>query len=163
KVFTGLATDMSKDDDTLVKVVENIAPIAPDYYTDFEIGLEGWSMYGTNSSLEIGIPSGTVISSAASGDSAVVSNLNGQYNNNETSYLQCPCMDFSSASRAPIMDFALFYDLDKDDQLWMEESYDGGVTWSKIDSAINSNNWYNNTVDKVWDGKSNGWIRVDNV
>lgn len=163
QVYTALSGDLDLSNDTLHKLVEHIAPIMPDYSEDFDTNATEWYLYGTNSSIEVGAPSGSVISAPLSGAGAAVSNLDGDYNNNETSYLQTPCMDFTAVPGAPIVSFALIYDLDPGDQLWMEQSFDGGASWTKVGAATNSNNWYNNTQDNVWDGSSGGWISVDNV
>src|SRR5690606_15330242 len=48
-------------------------------------------------------------------------------------------------------------------QFWMEQSFNGGATWTKVAEFPNSTNWYNNTDDEVWEGNSGGWISVENA
>jgi hypothetical protein len=67
---------------------------------NFEINNGFWATGGTASSWEYGDPDelipGLVINSAASGDYIWVTNLDGNTNTSETSYIESPCYDLSS-------------------------------------------------------------------
>ncbi|MDH5491787.1 MAG: MopE-related protein, partial [Myxococcales bacterium] len=60
------------------------------YFEDFETGPGGWTASGAASSWEHGAPAGTLISGASSGSNAWVTNLSGDYNDDELSYLTSP-------------------------------------------------------------------------
>src|SRR5690606_7127340 len=75
RVYPSYSGDLDVGNDTVMKVIEHIAPVLPDYSQDFESGANHWVLYGTNSSMEIGAPAGNYISSAYSGTSAAVSNF----------------------------------------------------------------------------------------
>ena len=62
---------------------------------NFDNGNGGWLAGGTASSWALGTPAKAVIKSAASGTNSWVTNLTGQYNANENSYVVGPCFNFS--------------------------------------------------------------------
>lgn len=71
------------------------------YFEDFENNpdITGWAVdvltSTSNYSWEWGQPQGTKIASAVSGSNAYVTKLNGNYANNEKSYISSPCFDFT--------------------------------------------------------------------
>lgn len=138
---------------------------------DFENGMTAWFSYGTSSSWEIGNPNKSQILSAASGDSAWVTNLTSSYNSNELSYLESPCFDFSSNSN-PIVDFKLNYYTYGSDGLVLQYSTDG-LTWQVLSNEGYATNWYSSWSDALdqkninngfcWSGSTGGeWIAVKN-
>ena len=125
------------------------------YYEGFETGEGDFLTSGNNSSWEYGAPSGVVITSAAKGTKAWVTNLNGVYNNNEESSLLTPYFDNSSNA------FDLVYEFDMalatqnlSDETWVEYSFDD-VVWTKLTAGSISNNWYNNVQNQWWTGDAN--------
>ncbi len=166
KVYTLLANDSNLNNDTLSVQILNDTIYQLPYSNDFETVNNGWTASGTNSSWEWGVPNGNVIDTAYSGQNAWVTNLNGNYNNLELSYLTSPCFDFSANNGDPRMNFKLIYETEiRFDGFWMEYSLDDGVNWSKIqNSTATSLNWYNNTNLNFWEGNSNNnWLTVENV
>ena len=114
------------------------------YFQDFESGDGGWVAGGTSSSWAYGTPAGTFIPAAASGTHAWVTNLSGNYNDNETSTLTSPAMDMSSISEDPILRFGLIYDTESVslDRVYVELSLDGGTTWSRVEPSATASGWY---------------------
>ena len=72
----------------------------------------GWSTSdaGQNQSWAFGEPNGTDIPNAASGVNAWVTNLNGNYNNAEESYIVSNCFDFSSLTSDPTLSLSINFD-----------------------------------------------------
>lgn len=164
KAFTALNNDAFFSNDTARKSVQNFSSFSPSYSESFESGLGGWITYGQNSSWQDGIPNGTLINSSTNGSKIVGTNLSGNYNNLELSYLESPCFDFTGGLSDPILAFSLSYNTETlFDMLWMEYSLDNGNSWLKLNSAQNSYNWYNDTTLNVWSGNSNGWVDVENI
>ena len=100
----------------------------------------------------------------ASGINAWVTNLNGNYNNGEESYVVSNCFDFSSLTADPTISLSINLDTETSyDGGWLDASIDGGLTWTKIGAIGSGVNWYNfnNTfkqLGEVWAGNSGGWI-----
>ena len=135
-------------------------------YTENWDNFDGfWSSSG---SWEHGIPSSNIISSAASGQKAFVTNLDGNYLEDEISYLTSPCFDLSNIN-TPILRFSIFWEIEDDwDGAWLEYSTDGGNIWQKLGvDSLSGQNWYtdsitNNPFGWCWNGTgnngSNGWV-----
>lgn len=85
---------------------------------------------------------------------------NGNYPNNNLSYLITPCYDLTNLVN-PILKFDMVFDIEEDwDVLYMEYTLDNGKNWAILGSA-NDPNWYNSsfidsqrpiTVGKQWTG-----------
>ena len=102
------------------------------YFEDFESGDGGWVADNTtNGTWALGAPTGAIINSAASGSNAWVTNLSGNYNTNENSWVTSPVFDLSSLN-APSIELSIWYDI--------EFSWDGAVLQSSIDSGAS---WQN--------------------
>lgn len=171
RAWTNLTNDADTANDTLqITITANVAPIVTTfpYFTDYETGEDGWSVAtnSANSSWEFGEPEGTLINTAASGLNAWVTNLEGDYNNSELSYLVSPCFNFSTFTADPRLSFSLFFDSENNnDRGWVERSLDGGITWAKVGTANSGQNWYNNGTSQWWTGTGgfNGWVTASNI
>lgn len=170
QVWTALEGDsVTSNDTTTVKIV-NIPLIAEyPYFEGFEEWGGGWTVDAAGfgaPSWEYGQPSGGLIGGAANGAGAWVTNLEGNYNNNEISYLISPCLDFSSLSEDPRIAFSLFVQTENNfDEAWLEVSTDGGETWSKVGQAGAGLNWYNDAANNWWEnnGAVAGWHYAQNI
>ncbi|MFM7747830.1 MAG: hypothetical protein ACKO7X_07915, partial [Bacteroidota bacterium] len=113
-----------------------------------------------------GVPSGMVITNAASGQRAWVTNLGGDYNDNELSYLQLPCFNFSSIQNFNISFSINFSTEARYDGVNLQYSTNGGSSWQVLGAVGSGTNWYSSTSvassngQPVWDGGSNGWLRA---
>ncbi|GAA0725241.1 T9SS type A sorting domain-containing protein [Aquimarina litoralis] len=93
-------------------------------------------------SWERGVPTGTNLNTAASGQNVYGTNLDGDYANSSTSYLVSNCYDLSSVEN-PVLKFNMAFDIELDwDFINVEYSLDGGLSWTILGSA-NDPNWYN--------------------
>lgn len=163
--YTQIATDGDFSNDTLTTTVEHETSYSLTYTEDFESSDGGWTVTGSNASWEWGTPNNAIISTAGSGNKAWVTDLNGDYNNLENSYLTSPCFDFGATIGDPILGLLLNYDTEnRFDVLWVEYSLNNGATWTKLPAGgPNPLNWYSNTTTQVWEGRSQSWLSVENV
>lgn len=164
--YTNRTGDGNRDNDSTLARVEsepNFTPSPNPVVDNFE-GIDRWKTGGTNVSWERGAPSSLNFNSVTSGTNAYVTNLNGNYNNFETSYLYSPCFSFSGAIGDPILSFNLNHITEPGfDRLTFEASTDGGVTWNVVNAGgVNPTNWFT-TGAPFWEGSSGGWIPVENV
>ncbi len=168
--WTEHAGDSQTSNDTSYLEISSIPIISElPYFIDFEVWDGGWGIgeESENSTWEFGTPNATLITEAASGINAWVTNLTDDYNNNELSYLVSPCIDFSGITETPNISFSINFDTELNwDGIWLEGSPDGGNTWVKIGTMGSGLNWYNfennNTgLGEVWAGNSGGWIKAE--
>ncbi|MBK7872439.1 MAG: T9SS type A sorting domain-containing protein [Saprospiraceae bacterium] len=169
QAWTELEEESETSNDTTTVSITSIPIITQyPYQTDFEEWGSGWTVSpdSRNPSWEYGIPAGTMINAAASGQYAWVTNLDSLYNNSELSYLLSPCMDFSSLTVDPRMTFSLYFDSEACcDKGWLESSIDDGKTWKKVGTASDGINWYNDATNLWWDGTGgfSGWVTASNI
>ena len=112
------------------------------YSEDFENGKGGWISTGKNNSWKYGTPSGATIYFAASGNNAWVTNLTGNYNSNEISYVKGPVFDFTNVPY-PQIELKVWWDC--------EGFYDGASlqvkigngAWRTLGRYIGDDTWYN--------------------
>lgn len=89
-----------------------------------------------------GIPSGSLLSEAASGDNVYGTVLSGQYPNLTKEFLTTACYDISALEQKEIS-FNMAFDLEFDwDILYIEYTIDNGTTWNILGTADDAN-WYN--------------------
>ncbi|HAA15242.1 MAG TPA: hypothetical protein DCE41_27520 [Cytophagales bacterium] len=128
------------------------------YQEDFE-GSHGFTFSGTNSSWEVGTPSGVGFHVAYSGTGALGTHLSGNHNDAELSYATSPVFDFSGLTDDPILSFFLNYEVDSCcDFLYVEVSNNNGISWTRLGNLYSSvpdwsENWYNSPSG--WFGGAN--------
>ncbi len=170
EIWTDLENDSVRTNDTTRVLVVNIPEIVEyPYYETFEEWGGGWTVEADGDEAptwEYGQPAGTLINSAVSGANAWVTNLDGEYNNSERSYLLSPCLDFSSLDEDPRIAFFMNFNSESCcDEAWVEISFDDGESWDKVGEADTGVNWYNDTFNDWWDGTGGfeGWGYVQNI
>jgi len=128
------------------------------YLEGFETGNGSWFTGGVNSSWQWGAPQKTVINRAANGNSCWVTNLTGDYNNNELSYLYSPCFDLSGLA-SPVLSFSHIFQTEDDcdcDYHWVEYTTDD-VNWIKLGTVDSGTNWYDNPTRQAWQVSNTKW------
>ncbi len=157
--------DASNDQAATTTVLGGTPITSYPYLDDFE-GIDQWTTGGNASSWARGTPAAGIINSAHSGSNAWVTNLTGQYNQNETSWVQnAHCFDFSAVAN-PAISVTVWYQTSAgDDGGRIESSIDGGATWQLVGALNDPVNWYNDGgIDSSsgqvegWAGSSNGWV-----
>jgi subtilisin-like proprotein convertase family protein len=112
-----------------------------------------------------------VINNAAAGTQAWVTNLTGDYNASEQSYVQ-KFFDFSSLTADPIIELEVWWESEEGfDGAKLQTTTDGGTTWTTLGAYGDPHNWYTrsdigslNWLDNQhgWDGRngagSGGWV-----
>ncbi|MEM6263458.1 MAG: PKD domain-containing protein [Bacteroidota bacterium] len=127
------------------------------YFEDFENGKGGWkdsALYkpplappsALRNSWAFGTPNKTLMRSAASGDSCwwTLGSRLGIYFDNEFSYVESPCFDFTSLND-PLIGISLNHDMDGLDGAALFSSVDTGKTWQIVGTSTTGINWYNST------------------
>ena len=156
KVWSALASDSYHGNDTITITIYNSPQISSfPYLQNFETNDGFWHADGTNSSWQYGTPASTMISKAASGTKAWKTNLTGNYNDQEKSYLYSPCFDLTGMAN-PTLSLSVALDLeycgaDSCDLAWVEYSNDG-KTWARLGATTQGTNWYNKNYSgsHVW-------------
>jgi parallel beta-helix repeat protein len=174
---TGSAGDADPSNDGTNRLVSSYLLVSQfPYSQDFENGPAGWTIGGSNPSWALGAPTGTVINSAGGGVASWVTNLSGNYNANEVSYIQSPCLSFASVFNAVLNMKVWWHGEAGWDGGQVQYSLDGGNTWTVLgDGSSGLFNWYNDTLTfgpgvgrTVWTGNlatsnpptSGGWVNA---
>lgn len=128
------------------------------YLEDFEAGDGNWYAGGFNSSWEYGTPNSLRQKTAASGTKAWATNLDGNYNDNEQSYLYSPCFEIAGLSN-PMLSFSLSTHIENCgstlcDAAFVEYSADG-LNWTKLGNKGEGYNWYDDL--NVWNDTNTRW------
>lgn len=167
-VYTNIAGDENTLNDGTTITIVNM-PIYSEFpiTEDFESGTGYWSTGGTASSWQHGNPDelieGLIINTAASGDNIWVTNLAGNTNTGETSYIESPCYDLTSIY-SPILNlnywaaFSLY-----GNSASVKASIDGGQTWDiTITNLTSTTEWKNININMPsLAGQSNVKFRIN--
>lgn len=162
EIFTQMESDSMPSNDTTRALITSIPTISNlPYEESFEAWGGGWTVHtGMESdvaSWEHGLPTNDVLDEAFDGLRAWGTQLSGTYANSEVSYLLSPCFDFSGLNEDPVFSVRLNLDLETCcDGLRLEQSTDGGNTWTTVGRAGEAVNWYNNDR-RLWSGTT-GWF-----
>lgn len=156
EVWTALATDTYKENDTASSTLSNLPLITSfPYLQNFESGNGSWYAGGSGNSWEYGTPVSPKINRAASGSKAWKTKIAGYYNDDEYSYLYSPCYNLSSMTN-PTLSLSIAMDIEDCgavlcDGAWVEYSTDG-ITWTKLGSTGQGTNWYNKNYsgNQLW-------------
>lgn len=145
--WTDVAGDGDPGNDAAHATITNIPVISTlPYLEDFESGANGWvsGQIEAANTWELGQPANIFIDAANSGVNAWVTDLDGTYVVNEESFVESPCMDFSSLTVDPVFRFAFMAQTEAGwDGAWVELSTDAGLTWANVGSVGEGTNWYN--------------------
>jgi hypothetical protein len=159
KTYVSYATDSYRTNDTISTtfLTKPLITSFP-YLEGFESDNGNWYTGGINSSWQWGTPAAAIINKAANGTKAWVTNLTGNYNNYEYSYLYSPCFDLSGLTQ-PVLSFSHIFRTEDDcscDFHWVEYSTDG-QNWTKLGSTSSGTNWYENVTYQAWKISNPTW------
>lgn len=150
KVWIDSPMDTYHKNDTIMLELYNTPVISLfPYLQNFESGAGWWHSKGKNDSWQFGTPASPKINRAASGSKAWKTNLSGNYNDQEESYLYSPCFDISAMVR-PTLSFNMALDVEACpsflcDIVYVEYSFEG-TSWIRLGANFQGTNWY----DKVF-------------
>ncbi|HVM88399.1 MAG TPA: S8 family serine peptidase [Puia sp.] len=152
--------DTYPKNDSLPDIVFQTVPVISSfpYLEGFENNNGYWDTNGINDSWQWGAPAKTIINKAANGNNAWVTNLTGNYADNQSGYLYSPCFDLSSLAH-PVLSFSHIFQTEDDcdcDYHWVEYSTDG-INWQKLGTVGNGTNWYDNATKKAWQLSDTIW------
>jgi len=155
-VWTELEGDENNQNDTMDFFVVHTPLIAELPYTEnFENSDGFWRGEHEGRSpfsWQWGIPNGASFDRAPQGQRAWVTNLRGDYNNREMSYLYSPCFDLSSRADDPFFSAVLQLEMENDfDRVWLEMTTDRGESWTKVLTSPAGYNWYNDLPNQWWE------------
>ena len=170
EAWTELPGDEDPSNDTLRATVRSILRVATFPYQEFfevasdvpgglPIPADGnWYAERAGrgpSSWEFGELRGEEAVRAGGGRQLVwATNLDGDYNNQEVSYLNSPCFDLRGAEDDPYLTFSLDVDTEAEfDNFYVEASTDDGETYFRLRTNPISYGWYNDLADQVWTGR----------
>lgn len=154
--FTSLVTDQDLTNDTAIAIIDNMPIVATfPYDINFENGSGGWHSGGASNSWALGTPAGTVINHASSGLNCWKTNLNGNSNTDEDSYVEGPCYDFTTLNN-PVIKIKIWHlNTSQLGGVTLEHSIDGGVSWLAVGANADPFNWYNGTFSTGWVADAN--------
>lgn len=159
-------TNNTLNDEVVHFSIQNNFP----FQTSWENGNNGFYAL-ENTSFDLGIPAGNLIDTASNGQNAWVTNLLGNYQNNENGFVQSPCFDFSNLS-FPVLEMDIWWDIETNfDGSNISYTLDSGQTWQVLGNVNSGINWYNQSSvmgfpinEPVWNGDdingSNAWLRA---
>jgi hypothetical protein len=153
KTWVSNPTDNYRNNDSSSDYSIQTSPLISQYpYLEgFENNNGYWFSAGQNNSWQWGKPAKTVIHKAANGTNAWVTNLKGNYNDNEYSFLYSPCFDLTGLTK-PVLSFSHIFQTEDDcycDFHWVEYSLDDS-SWTTLGDATTGVNWYDNSSVEAW-------------
>ncbi|MBW5445889.1 S8 family serine peptidase [Cohnella sp. CFH 77786] len=120
----------------------NINNLAEMYKQDFENSNGQFALTGTNNSWEWGIPTTGPVSGSIT--KLWGTNLDGNYNNDEVSYIESPAINLTAATSGVVVSWDQWMNLEKGyDYSRVEVSKDGGQTWVLKNSSTGASGWKN--------------------
>lgn len=159
KIIARIDLDDDEDsrNDITTKTILALPHIQLPYAENFEATNGYWTGYGTNGTWTYGKPNGIVLSSSFSGTRCWSTLSNGNYQPNDSAWLESPCFDFTNIQK-PIIDFMLKCNAATTDGLALHYSVDNGNHWIPVSetAAYPRFNWYNSTSTISALG-ANGW------
>lgn len=160
KIWTSHPLDDDVSNDTLAIDITSIPVVDTyPYSEDFEADRGGWVPGGVNSSWAYGEPANSVINTALGGEKVWATGLlTADYNDNEQSYVQGPCFDFSTVFRPQINMDVWWECFTNSDGAALLYSTDGGQNWLPAGSQGEGINWYtSNSISGNPGGQTAGW------
>ncbi|MDO9375650.1 MAG: hypothetical protein Q7T76_14620, partial [Ferruginibacter sp.] len=150
-VWAKYAADSYANNDSILSYSLHNSPVVSSfpYLESFESGDGFFYSRGVNNTWAWGSPTKLIINKAANGAKAWVTNLTGNYKDNETSYLYSPCFN-TAALTQPMLSFSHIFHIETGyDFTWVEYSTDG-VEWQKLGTNGSGTNWYDSVTTGMW-------------
>ena len=153
EVTATIINDAYVDNNTKsVQIIKNNAEVGNEIneFENIEDELLAFDSSQNSTLWERGVPSGTLLNLATSGQNVYATNLDGNYSDLTVGYLISGCYDLSSIEN-PVLKFNMAFDLEQDwDFVNVEYSLNNGNTWQILGQATDPN-WYNS--DRLPNGR----------
>lgn len=153
--WVNFSGDNYKSNDSLPAIAFHTVPLisAFPYLEGFENNDGFWYSDGHNNSWQWGEPAKTIINKAANGKNAWVTNLSGNYHDDELSYLYSPCFDLTGLNQ-PVLSFSHIFQTEDGcfcDFHFVQYSTDD-IHWILLDTTAvpGGTNWYDDVPDRLW-------------
>lgn len=161
--YTTLACDFNPINDTVCITITGVAT----YSIPFTENFDSTNTFYTDSTSiwQHGAPNGTLINTAFSSPNAWVTNLNGNYPNNATSFLYSPTYNFQSLGAADtvILTIRHYCAMQPGDYGRVQYTINGGQNWSTLGFYLDpsGSNWYNTTSGGLhyFSQTNSGWMQ----
>ncbi|MCD6566380.1 MAG: PKD domain-containing protein, partial [Bacteroidales bacterium] len=130
------------------------------YNQDFETGAFGWveesNLLSNAGSWELGIPSGDIINTSASGVRSWYTDIN--KDKIEQSWISSPCFDFSELKKPMIKMNIWSAPEEGRNGVVLQSSVDEGATWINVGTLNDGIKWYNSfAINGAPGGQAQGW------
>ncbi|MBT7492257.1 MAG: T9SS type A sorting domain-containing protein [Bacteroidetes bacterium] len=170
-VTTTLVNDADNTNDAFTETIVSLPTIVVDNANPYNQSFESthyWLSGGQLSTWELGAPNGNVINYTSYGTNVWMTGLNTFYNNNEQSYVESPCFDFTNLI-LPSFQFSFSVNTEDDfDAASVQYSIDGGSNWENILSGTGGQTWATSAcVALDWSGatyaytNTNSWVGIN--
>jgi hypothetical protein len=156
-IKAALPQDNFSDNDSITYQLYSVPTYSLPYRNGFEKDTTFWTPGGFQSSWFQG-KGGILFQDPYEGQKYWKTNTSGHHNQNENSYIESPCYNFSNVD-APLIDMYYNYSTaPKMDGARMQYSIDGGSTWTYMpeDTYNFPWSWYNDTIHTYHD-QLKGW------
>ncbi len=147
--------DSTSQDDVQLLVINPPTQVISDfpYQNSFEeINEESWQGYGSNNSWEQGQPAGSVVNEASDESQVWATNLTGDYQSKESSFLLSPVFDFSNLSNDPTIRYDIWADIAPNDSIYLSITSDQGATWKSFPLVNEKSNDEWTSVSHILEG-----------
>jgi MYXO-CTERM domain-containing protein len=153
------------DDTDTINGFNGIPFAAGPFVDDFEganVALQ-WTAGGTNSDWALGTPAKSVITGAASGANAWVTDLTANYNTSENSDVRMACPADFGALMDPVVRLNVWWQSEFSwDGAVLQYTLDNGASWVRIGDVGTGANWYTDgTINGSPGGQQSGWSGRD--
>jgi hypothetical protein len=167
-------SDANGSNDVLVATIVAGSSYTVPFLETFEGPETHWFSGGENSSWARGTPNKTFISGAASGTTAWVTSLTGEYENDERSWVAMACPIDLTTIADPWLSLDVWWAVESSwDGAALQYSTDG-VSWHTLGNVGSGVNWYNHAIISAepgdapqgWSGdfftadSSGGWVKA---
>jgi hypothetical protein len=168
-----VSSNLTGDEDSRNNSTSTSIYVSPTYtlpfFEDFEANNGYWRSFGDNESWEHGAPTGSLLNKSFSGTKCWATNLDGNYPDNDSAWIESPCFDFTGIDK-PIIDFMLWAGAEPaNDGLALYYSLDEGSSWNLVPAEGSYDwNWYNQPAvaslgHAGWDSVGNTWFKARQI
>jgi hypothetical protein len=173
KAYTSFSGDEDAGNDTLKHVLYSLPYSSLPYFDNFEQPVSFWRTYGNaNNTFACGTPGGIYnqLQGAYSGVKAWKNNLTNYYLNNDSSFVESPCFNFTGIDKA-IFEFKMWLSTEyRHDGAALQYSINGGTSWQIVPKHPYpwKWNWYGDSIISAlgtvgWDSLRGGWMTAKQI